>query len=71
MVATNLGDNPTHVAAAIRAAKESVVMLMNEKNVLPLDTSKVKKLLVLGPNADEVRTTRGLLGVWLGGAISY
>ena len=41
---------------AIRAAKESVVMLDNKDGVLPLDAKKIKKLLVLGPNADEVRT---------------
>jgi len=68
LVATNLGDNPKHVAAAIRAAKESVVMLMNEKNTLPLDATKVKKLLVLGPNADEVRTGDYSAAGWAGGA---
>lgn len=46
-----------HVAAAIRAAKESCVLLSNMNSTLPLSPAKVKRLLVLGPNADEVEST--------------
>ena len=36
LVQTNLGDNPAHIATAIRAAKESVVLLANVKVCCPL-----------------------------------
>lgn len=36
-------------------ADESVVMLKNEGNLLPLDIDKVKKLAVIGPNAATVQ----------------
>ena len=48
LVQTNLGDNPKHRATAVRAAQESVVMLANGDGTLPLDPTKIKKLLVLG-----------------------
>ena len=48
LVQSNLGDNPKHIAIAKRAAQESVVMLANKDATLPLDRSKIKKLLVLG-----------------------
>lgn len=48
LVQTNLGDNPKHIATAVRAAQESVVMLANGGSTLPLDPTKIKKLLVLG-----------------------
>eukprot|EP01051_Picozoa_sp_SAG22_P009282 SAG22_NODE_764_length_7397_cov_6.955604_6_plen_111_part_00 len=48
LVQTNLADNPAHVAAAARAARESVVLLSNTNATLPLQTAKVKRLLVLG-----------------------
>ena len=48
LVQTNLGDNPKHIQLAVRAAQESVVMLANGGNTLPLDPTKIKKLLVLG-----------------------
>jgi len=43
---------PDHMATALRASRESIVLLKNDKNVLPLPKT-VKKVLVCGPNADE------------------
>ncbi|MDE7443642.1 MAG: glycoside hydrolase family 3 C-terminal domain-containing protein [Muribaculaceae bacterium] len=40
---------------ARRIADESVVMLKNEDNLLPLDINKVKKVAVIGPNAATVQ----------------
>ncbi|MFW9921957.1 MAG: glycoside hydrolase family 3 C-terminal domain-containing protein [Candidatus Thorarchaeota archaeon] len=34
-------------------AEEGIVLLKNEKNILPLDETKVKTLAVIGPNADR------------------
>lgn len=36
---------------AEKAAEESIVLLKNEGNLLPLDTRKFRKILVIGPNA--------------------
>lgn len=43
---------PDSVAASERAARESIVLLKNEANALPLSKS-VKKVLVTGPLADD------------------
>ncbi len=49
---TELG-SPAHGALALRAAQESIVLLTN-RGVLPLDRAKVKRLAVIGANADSV-----------------
>lgn len=33
-------------------AQESMVLLKNENNILPIDVNKIKKIAVMGPNAD-------------------
>lgn len=42
-----------------QAARESIVLLKNEKNILPLDKKKVKKLLVVGENANRQHAPGG------------
>jgi beta-glucosidase len=46
---------PEHVALARRAAEESIILLKNERNLLPLDAGKLKSIAVIGPNADQVQ----------------
>jgi len=41
-----------HRALALKAARETIVLLKNEKNLLPLDLGKLKTIAVIGPNAD-------------------
>jgi beta-glucosidase len=50
--------SPAHVEVALEAARKSMVLLKNEKNILPL--SSVRSLLVTGPDADD----QSLLGDW-------
>jgi beta-glucosidase len=38
--------------AAAKVAEEAIVLLRNERDLLPLDRAKVKRLAVIGPNAD-------------------
>lgn len=38
---------------ALRASRESIVLLKNKDNILPLDATKLAKVAVIGPNADE------------------
>ena len=43
---------PEHKAHALKMAQQSIVLLKNENNTLPLN-KKIKKIAVLGPNADN------------------
>jgi beta-glucosidase len=45
-------ESAPHQAHALKMARESVVLLKNEKNTLPL-RKDLKKIVVLGPNADN------------------
>jgi beta-glucosidase len=42
-----------HRALALKAARQSIVLLKNEGGLLPLDRKKFKKIAIIGPNADE------------------
>jgi beta-glucosidase len=46
--------SPLHREMALRAALESIVLLKNEGGTLPLSRD-LKRIAVIGPNADEVR----------------
>jgi len=43
-----------HQAVALRAAQESIVLLKNSTNLLPLDRGSLKSIAVIGPRANEV-----------------
>ena len=45
-------NGPGHNEVALRASLESLVLLKND-GVLPLDGSKLRRVAVIGPNADE------------------
>lgn len=42
-----------------QTARESVVLLKNDKNILPLDKKKIKKLLIVGENANRKHAAGG------------
>lgn len=42
-----------HHAAALEGAYQSMVLLENKNNLLPLDVNKLKRIAVIGPNADD------------------
>ncbi|MDD2772481.1 MAG: glycoside hydrolase family 3 C-terminal domain-containing protein [Elusimicrobiales bacterium] len=48
-------NSPEHQALALRMAQEGIVLLKND-GILPLDTSRIKTVAVIGPNAAEART---------------
>lgn len=48
-------DSPDHRAIALKAARESIVLLKNDNNLLPLRKS-IASIAVIGPNADVVQT---------------
>lgn len=43
-----------HRDIALKAAHESMVLLKNENNLLPLDATKLKTMAVIGPNAADI-----------------
>jgi beta-glucosidase len=45
-------NDPENDAVALEGARESIVLLKNNKHTLPLDRQKIKTIAVLGPNAD-------------------
>ncbi|MGA2584604.1 MAG: glycoside hydrolase family 3 C-terminal domain-containing protein [Tepidisphaeraceae bacterium] len=54
--------SPEHRALALHVAQESIVLLTNPSNILPLDRDKIKTLAIIGPHAD-IFTPGGYSGV--------
>lgn len=52
--ASEINDAPEHRALAREAAREAIVLLKNEGNVLPL-RKEIKSIAVIGPNVDVVK----------------
>lgn len=51
-------ESKEHQLHALKMAQQSIVLLKNEKNVLPLDKN-LKKIVVLGPNSDNAISILG------------
>jgi beta-glucosidase len=47
-------NDAAHRALALKAAQESIVLLQNRDDLLPLDKSKLKRIAVIGPLADRI-----------------
>lgn len=60
-------DTPEHRQLALKAAQESIVLLKNERNILPLRPN-IKNIAVIGPNADSLDV---LLGNYTGMPSQY
>lgn len=52
-------NTPEHRQAVYEVAKESIILLKNEQDILPLDTKKMKKIAVIGQNADTFHANGG------------
>jgi beta-glucosidase len=52
--AEKITNSPEHQAIALKAAHESIILLKNENNLLPLAKGKYKHIAVIGPNAAEL-----------------
>lgn len=48
-----------HREAVLRTARESMILLKNENNKLPLNKDKVKKIAVIGQNAAKIHSDGG------------
>ncbi|HEY8689839.1 MAG TPA: glycoside hydrolase family 3 N-terminal domain-containing protein, partial [Chitinophagaceae bacterium] len=51
-------ESPQHKAQSLKMAQQSIVLLKNENNTLPL-SKKIKKIAVIGPNADNAIAVLG------------
>ncbi|GAB3241326.1 glycoside hydrolase family 3 N-terminal domain-containing protein [Hymenobacter seoulensis] len=45
--------SPEFRQQSLEAARESIVLLKNERNILPLSAAQTKRILVIGPSADS------------------
>jgi beta-glucosidase len=52
-------NTPSHRQSVLETARESIVLLKNEEERLPLDQSKLHKLLVIGDNAVKLHALGG------------
>ena len=52
-------NSPAHAALALKTARESMVLLKNSNNTLPLAPAKIKTIAVIGPNAAELSAVEG------------
>jgi beta-glucosidase len=52
--AEKITNSAEHRQVALKAAQKVIVLLKNDKNLLPLDLAKTKTIAVIGPNAADV-----------------
>ncbi|MEN8122746.1 MAG: glycoside hydrolase family 3 C-terminal domain-containing protein [Bacteroidota bacterium] len=52
-------DNEYRRSLAKRVADQSIILLKNENNFLPLNSNKIKSIAVIGPNGGEARMEGG------------
>jgi beta-glucosidase len=57
-------DSPAHRRLALRSAEESIVLLANRNNFLPLDRNSLKTIAVIGPFADFAQTGPNYTGLY-------
>jgi beta-glucosidase len=50
-ISTNVICSPAHRELALQTARESMVLLKNERNFLPMNKNKLKRIAVIGPHA--------------------
>jgi Beta-glucosidase-related glycosidases len=61
-------DCQEHRELALEVSQKSLVLLKNEKSLLPLDKTKIKSIAVIGPNANS---RKALIGNYYGTASKY
>ncbi|MBV1687939.1 glycoside hydrolase family 3 C-terminal domain-containing protein [Novosphingobium sp. G106] len=56
-ISPSIIDSPAHRQVALRVAREAIVLLRNESDLLPLDRGRINTIAVIGPMAAQI--TRG------------
>ncbi|NLJ95692.1 MAG: glycosyl hydrolase [Clostridiales bacterium] len=57
--ATGTYNSPEHQRAILECAEESIILLKNQDNRLPIQKDKIKTLAVIGQNAERVHASGG------------
>jgi beta-glucosidase len=52
--AEKITNSPEHRALALKTAEKAIILLKNDKNLLPLDLTRLKTIAVIGPDAEGV-----------------
>ena len=52
--AGKITNSPEHQQLALKAAREAIILLKNQNNLLPLDKTRYKRIAVIGPNAADL-----------------
>ena len=52
-------EDPANIATSLEAAQQGIVLLKNKGGVLPLDLAKIRRVAVVGPNADAEMWSAG------------
>jgi beta-glucosidase len=52
--AEKITNSPAHQQLALKAAREAIILLKNQDNLLPLAKNKYKRIAVIGPNAADL-----------------
>jgi beta-glucosidase len=61
-ISPSIIDSAEHRQVALRSARESIVLLTNKNNFLPLDKTKIKTIAVIGPHAKDPTMGIGYTG---------
>ena len=61
-VSMNVVRSPQHLQLALKTAEESITLLSNRKNFLPLDQNAIKSVAVIGPAGDQEYETGNYYG---------
>lgn len=67
-IAYEANDCQEHRNFAVETAKQTLVLLKNQENLLPLDRNQIKSIAVIGPNANS---REALVGNYCGTASNY
>ena len=55
-ISTNVIGSAGHRALALKAAQQSIVLLQNRAKLLPLDRGRLRRVAIIGPQADRIIT---------------
>ena len=53
-IPTTVINSPEHRALALKTAQQSIVLLQNKANLLPLDRYQLKRIAIIGPQANRI-----------------
>lgn len=71
MISSDTVNCNKHKQLAYEAAAKSMVLLQNRNNVLPLDRTQIKNILVAGPVSADIQAMVGNYNGWSGNIITF